>query len=409
MVPKHSLLAALLAVAAATTAAAAAAAAAPPPTIFGAIRWDCWNGNTQDVISSTVAEVMAPPRYHWRLPWYAQVDSANETHVTFDGDEQSVMDAELKAASVAGLSFWAYDTYCEWPTDRAIPQCQGYWGKDPQGHGPTSLGYQARDPAYGLKRHLSSDVKHLMNISLVLLGASPALPVMRARYLKIIKDEAFQTVLGGRPLIFLFQASDDEAAMNGGWVSWRAQWDAFRQESVAQGSGDPYFVAMTVGADPSRAVSLRKHLGFDAVSAYAIPGGTLDGTPYAEQVNTTRQFWAKAKGLGEKLVPPVPTGWDPRPRGDLKNKTGGKRPIWVNEGDRHYMEPTAAELTGLIEDASAFIGAEPEVAESGAAIVYAWNENTEGGWLIPTLGNGDQRIRAVAKALGKFGSGTGEA
>ena len=30
-------------------------------------------------------------------------------------------------------------------------------------------------------------------------------------------------------------------------AEWGQQWDAFRNESVAQGSGNPYFVAMCVG------------------------------------------------------------------------------------------------------------------------------------------------------------------
>merc|ERR1711871_1361201 len=98
--------------------------------------------------------------------------------ISFDADKQSVMDQELELASSAGLSFWAYDTYCIWPVDAHIPQCQGYWGKSPSGHGPTSNGYKAVDPAYALKLHLKSTRKHLMNFSLVLLGAAPATPAL---------------------------------------------------------------------------------------------------------------------------------------------------------------------------------------------------------------------------------------
>jgi hypothetical protein len=40
---------------------------------------------------------------------------------------------------------------------------------------------------------------------------------------------------------------------------------------------------------------------------------------------------------------------------------------------------------------------------SQAIIIYAWNENDEGGWLIPTLGaNGQpntERIEAVGRVL----------
>jgi len=32
-------------------------------------------------------------------------------------------------------------------------------------------------------------------------------------------------------------------------------------------------------------------------------------------------------------------------------------------------------------------------------LIYAWNENDEGGWLIPTLSGGDARLEAVHKAI----------
>ena len=85
---------------------------------------------------------------------------------------------------------------------------------------------------------------------------------------------------------------------------------------------------------------------------------------------------------------------------------------WVNENAQHYVEPTSAELTQLVADAAGFIrnhsaggdaaaaaaGGLP-VAQAKAAIMYAWNENTEGGWLIKTKGTGTERLDAVAKAL----------
>ena len=37
-------------------------------------------------------------------------------------------------------------------------------------------------------------------------------------------------------------------------------------------------------------------------------------------------------------------------------------------------------------------------------LVYAWNENSEGGWLVPTLGEGTARVDALAaaKAAGQW-------
>jgi len=349
--------------------------------VFGAIRWDAWNGLAGDVISSTVAQTMAPVRYHRRLPWYATVDPANETKISFNADRQSIMDQELQLAHAAGLSFWAYDTYCVWPTDAHIPECQFWWDTE-------SVGYKATDPAYGLRLHRNSSVKHLMNFSLVLLGSSPATPQLRPRYLELFADPSFQRV-GDRPLVFLFNVGRQQADHMGGWAKWREQWDAFRRESVAQGSGNPYFVAMCVGAANLHvAEEARAGLGFDAVSAYALPGGTVGGTAFAAQAAEAREFWGQARAAGLEQVVPVPTGWDPRPRADHE-------PVWVKEGPEHFLEPTAAELARLVEDAAAAAAEE----EPGVALLYAWNENSEGGWLLPTLGNGTTRLDAVAAGL----------
>ena len=36
---------------------------------------------------------------------------------------------------------------------------------------------------------------------------------------------------------------------------------------------------------------------------------------------------------------------------------------------------------------------------ANAIIIYAWNENDEGGWLIPTLSEGTARLDAIARVL----------
>eukprot|EP00656_Telonema_subtile_P019151 TRINITY_DN20430_c0_g2_i1.p1 TRINITY_DN20430_c0_g2~~TRINITY_DN20430_c0_g2_i1.p1 ORF type:complete len:155 (-),score=26.52 TRINITY_DN20430_c0_g2_i1:160-624(-) len=150
---------------------------------------------------------------------------------------------------------------------------------------------------------------------------------------------------------------------------------------------------MTVGAaNFKKILAQRKLLGFDAVSAYALPGGTLQGTPFCEQVSQAHSFWQSAVDAQQPIVPPVPTGWDPRPRADHP-------PCWVNESGAHYQAPSGEELTELFGDAQTWLGSNARLGEAGVGIVYAWNENSEGGWLIPTKGEGDTRIQAVAKAL----------
>lgn len=41
----------------------------------------------------------------------------------------------------------------------------------------------------------------------------------------------------------------------------------------------------------------------------------------------------------------------------------------------------------------------PSGIPAHAVVVYAWNENNEGGWLLSTLGEGTARIDTLAAAI----------
>ena len=46
-----------------------------------------------------------------------------------------------------------------------------------------------------------------------------------------------------------------------------------------------------------------------------------------------------------------------------------------------------------------WVDANPSAAEPNAVIIYAWNELTEGGWMVPTRGEGTARIDATGEVL----------
>lgn len=52
-----------------------------------------------------------------------------------------------------------------------------------------------------------------------------------------------------------------------------------------------------------------------------------------------------------------------------------------------------------VQKAVAWVNARPDAAPARAILIYAWNENDEDGWLVPTRGDGDWRVRAVGQAL----------
>ena len=367
---------------------ASAALVAARPSV-GVIRWDAWNqvSGHYDAVSYCAQIALAPQRYQYRLPFYAQPLSS--TNVSFDADEQSIMDQEIVYAARAGIDYWIVDSYCTYG-----PNCtttSSYCAQYAQ-PGSTSDGYCPERPNYGLERYLSSQYVDRLNFTLMLLGAPACDPDMQKQYIGRLGSPHYHTVLGGRPLVYMFQFSDNEAAACGGsWNGSRAVFDSFRQQAMAVGLPNPYMVLMDF--DVSTVVSHARVLGFDAVSTYALPGGTDDGVPMREQIVAAQGWWKAAASTHFPFVPLAPTGWDPRPRADHPCPC-------VDEGPQHYEQATAAEVAELVVSALNFTCTNSAVTEAQTVVVYAWNESSENGAaLIPSLGNGTMYVDALAEVL----------
>ena len=157
-----------------------------------------------------------------------------------------------------------------------------------------------------------------------------------------------------------------------------------------------------MGWDPPKDYETQKQNGFDAVSAYAI--GTQVKT-FAELVQDIEQrswqSWQRATGAGIRYIPLVTTGWDKEPRKE--------NPVsWELDHDYHKQPffPSQAkpvEIAQHLQHALEFVDAHPDVCESQAIIIYAWNEHDEGGWLAPTWqkdgGVDNRRLEAIRSVL----------
>ncbi len=105
------------------------------------------------------------------------------------------------------------------------------------------------------------------------------------------------------------------------------------------------------------------------------------------------RWWNSAIQSGAKVVIPLPTGWDPRPRAE--------HPVpWVDQGPEHFLQPTAEELQDFFKTSIQLTCANKNVTEAQTVLVYAWNESSENGaCIIPSLGNGTYYVRALAEIL----------
>ena len=172
-----------------------------------------------------------------------------------------------------------------------------------------------------------------------------------------------------------------------------------RRQARQAGLGNPYLVLMDFR--PAKGRKIADALGLDAISTYSCSGNGC-GAPYAALAEHVENFWEQCKAAGAHTVPIAMTSADRRPR--VEHPVPWEKYQKPGVGmEKFYEAPTPAELSGHLEHALSWIRKNPEVTPARAVIIYAWNENDEGGWLIPTrddAGRPDEsRIQAVSRVL----------
>ena len=368
--PREPLLAAvLLAVANCSYGAQRAAPAAGgdqgQPIIAGAIRWDAWHGDRSEV-GKAVQRSLGPQKWHGRLPFFAQVLGNDQARI--DGASQSVMDREIGYARAADLDYWAFLLYSDGSAMN-----------------------------HGLEHYLSSTRKRGLRFCLILeqgqWGTEKAAAAQFERAASLMIHADYQRIAGARPLLYILTA--DPASKAWGVQQVETAMDRLRSLARRNKSAEPYIVVLDFNS--GRAARLRREINAEAISTYAYQ---RDGksAPYAQLAQEVERFWDECRSTGSAVVPIVMTGWDRRPRVE--------RPVFwetwqqPNDGiEKFYEAPTAPELSMHLGHAVEWIQEHPDASPAKAILIYAWNENDEGGWLVPTRNDGSSRLRAVRSAL----------
>ena len=170
-----------IAIAAAIGAASCGPVPTPTPTpainhsrpVVGAIRWDAWIGDAAGSdVGQQVERSLGPERWHIRLPFYGREISRNQVHVR--GNRQEVMDREIAYASAAGLDYWAFVMYAE--------------------DSPLTLG--------GLDLYLRSATRSRIRFAMIVQSYTFD-EASIDRLVHYFRDQRYQRVAGGRPLVFL--------------------------------------------------------------------------------------------------------------------------------------------------------------------------------------------------------------
>ena len=341
-----------------------------PAPLAGAIRWDAWYGKEGAV--KEVEQSLGPRKYHFRLPFFAKVKS--EAEVSIDGDSQETMDREIAYAGDAGLSYWAFVDY-----------------------------WDSKNLTIALRRYLEAKDKRGLRFCFVEEGGR--LDAHRAeawpRLIGYFKDLNYQMVLDGRPLLFVFGKPRKAG---------KQDFQALGEAATAAGLKKPYVVLM--GWNPQNDFKDAQALGLDAVSAYGA-GGQYAGEmwPYGQlTAHVKNAYWGACRQHNIPTVTFAATGWDTRPRIEhpmswttwVKAKPDPTPPA-EQKPLVDAVTATPGQLAAHIREALDWTRKNRDLNPANTVIIYAWNENDEGGWLIPTL-NADgsantERLYALRQVL----------
>ncbi|MBR0681728.1 hypothetical protein GXW74_14635 [Roseomonas eburnea] len=332
----------------------------------GAIRWDAWQvpGSAE---TRAVERSLSPPEYRARLPFFAELAPDGTPHI--DGGRQEVMDREIALARRAGLGFFAFVAY---PEGSAMGR-----GLD------LFLASRARE---GFRFCLVCELRNW--------GTAERPAAILRRHAALMRHPDHLR-LGGRPVYFLGFITPELVEQRwGGIDGLAAQVRSFRAGAREEAGADPLLVLMVRRS----LAGLARRLGADALGAYTHADGEARGASYAALAALAEARWREQAATGLRVLPTAMAGWDRRPR--VANPVPWE--AWQRPGaglDRHYLPGSAEEIAAHVARCRDWAARSP--ASAGACLVYAWNENDEGGWLVPTLPFDDARIEALARRLSR--------
>lgn len=374
--------------------------------LLGVIRWDMYSG-----MSSTPDQelgylpgdygFLAPEKWNWRAPFFCRYTNdvpwidheANgavgplwfnypyEFSLT-----QEATDDEIAFAGTAGagIDYWIFGTL------------------------PASAGRNGWGLYWNLDAFLESERKLEMNYALMYRLDSvddwAEYDVAVEEMVWHAKQSNYQTVVNGRPLIYLIRYKDLSVTLgdpeDGSSVAnLAAALQELRDSFAAAGLPDPYVVGSRVAANVYDDGNWIDGAGFNAGSDYRPAyGASAAGTTFSTLPDTLQPYWdLNGEQLSAALVPAIVCGADNRPR----YESGYGLPAF-------YQEPEPGDLTKLLNRAMNYVVGHRDECEANTVLMYAWNENSEGGYLCPTIGESPDyipvtwRLDEVATALNSF-------
>ena len=279
------------------------------------------------------------------------------------GDSQEIVEKQIDLAADNGIDFFLF---C-W-----------YW-RDNKG----SINTQAiENESLHTQMHMYLKAKNKERLKFALLvanhGGSEIVGAdnweAAARYwMKYFKDEQHVTV-DGKPLVVIFNSSGIDKESTD------------RMQQVAIDNGFPGLVIAGCG-NPSPEAGFTHRTHYNIVPGYA--AGSEEHA-YSELVEAHKKNWIGTEEM--PYIPEITVGWDKRPWEGPDGRGGGEG--W------YYPDRTPEQVENFVRDAISWMDENPtKTTKERIVLLYAWNENGEGGYLMPTKGDPNGEFLKAVKRV----------
>ena len=289
-------------------------------------------------------------------------------------DAPGVMERQIDLAADNGVAYFAFDWY--WTHHKGDP-----FKVDAVEPGRDSLNLP-------LLQFMKAKNNKRMEFCLLVVNErgdaieSPAAWKQTTDYwVTLFKHPSYLRV-AGKPLLLIYKPKDITAE------------EMAYLQKAAKAAGFPGVAVAACGSG-------KPEDGFSLLTHYNVtPQGTWtfhksEEHSYQEVVEANVKAW-KGGTPAQPLIPLVTAGWDRRPWEGV----GGYSEHGV-EVSWYFTSRTPAAFGGLLDRLANWMDANPtQVTKDRLALVYAWNETGEGGWLVPCRDDPDAAyLKAIRKVV----------
>jgi hypothetical protein len=334
----------------------AVAQQAKPRALVGAYYFDGWSGKTDHVTELLETEFGdRKPVWGWKA------------------DTVEIMQKQIDYCADHAIAFWAFDWYYPEGSDKSTPLNNA------------------------LELYLKAPNCQRLQFCLLVANhegfriGPKDWDDCSKRWIELFKKPSHLRV-NGQPLLVFFSPEELKQAF-GGVEGVRQALDSLRAKAKEAGLPGVAVAACTAPGGPLDELT---RSGYTLLTGYNYSMGWMDGggsKPFRQLIEGNAEI---LKQFAEKTplpyVPVVTIGWDRRPWEQ------GKLPPEKMSG--WYPDRTPEQVEDFVRLGVEWLDQHPDkTTAERILLLYAWNENGEGGYLTPTAKDGTKYLEAVQRAV----------